>query len=284
MQLSLFEEAAESKVTSFTDWLLVDGNNVMNRAFFIAEKKATELFLKMIIKFQRKYEANIIVFFDKGKGFRKDLLPEYKEGRKEKDPELELQFPIIRDLLSAANIPFFWDELLEADDLIACACNNLPNHKYILSNDKDLFQLIRDDVTPIVKRGKNDVLMTTKLFSEEWGGLKPSQIVDVKALAGDTSDNIKGISGIGDAGAIKIISHFGTVENITLPLPENLNRYKKKFSDFETVSKEMKFFKDIVTLRTTKPLNVIPYEIATHSLSNACKSLGMESIVELLEK
>ncbi|MFY0520589.1 5'-3' exonuclease [Lysinibacillus sp. UGB7] len=294
-QISLFDDFVTDEredKTIRTDWLLIDGNNLLNRAFYATANNkftapdgtptnAVSLFLRMALNYQKQFNTNIVVFFDKGKGFRKKLYPEYKEGRNETPELLERQFPVIREVLTSAGIPYFWNDDLEADDLIGAACNSLSGHKYILSNDKDLLQLIRNDVTVVVRRKNNeDILMTPHQFSLEWDELIPQQIVDIKSLAGDTSDNIKGVPGVGNKGALKIIKHFGCVEKIEMPFPKEIKRYEKKFDD--NGMKEALFAKQLTTLKVDTPLQIKEYEINESGLIKICEKLAMKSIIDLI--
>lgn len=291
-QISLFEEYLVDEKPSYKNWLLIDGNNLLNRTYFatMSGKKlsapdgrpttAAVSFLRMMLNYQMQYKANIAVFFDKGKGFRKQLYPAYKEGRNETPELLVQQFPLMREILTAAEIPYFWNDELEADDLIGAACQSLTGHKYILSNDKDLLQLLKDDVSVIARKGSDDVVMTPALFIQDWEGLSAAQIVDIKALAGDSSDNIPGVQGIGDTGAIKIVKHFGTIENITFPFPSDLKRYEKKFEDGGM--KNALFFKELTTLKVSAPLQLNIYNVNDKGLKAMCKTLAMKSIVDML--
>lgn len=294
IQISLFDDVCtegNSQLKGKNNWLLIDGNNLLNRAYYATEKKmkpapdgtftnGVTMFLKMALNYQNQFNANIVVFFDKGKGFRKKLYPEYKEGRSETPIELVQQFPVIRDVLSAADIPYFWSDDLEADDLIGAACNSLIGHKYVLSNDKDLLQLISEDVTVVVRRKSDDILMTPHQFALEWENLLPQQIVDIKALAGDTSDNIKGVSGVGDKGALGIVKHFGSVERIEKPFPKELKRYEKKF-DGEGMNDAI-FAKQLTTLKVDTPLQIKEYEINASGLIRICEKLEMKSVINLI--
>lgn len=292
-QLALFDvEELEEKETYF-NWVLIDGNNLMNRCYHATANQnmtapdgrptnAVQLFVKMMLNYQKQYQANLAVFFDKGKGFRKKLYPEYKDGRKPKDDRLKLQFPLIREILTAAAIPYFWNDELEADDIISSACNSLPGHKYVISNDADLLQVIRDDVSVIVRKKKDDVIMTPEVFRTEWDGLEPKQVVDIKALAGDSSDNIPGVVGIGDVGAFKLIKHFGKVENISLPFPKELKSNEKKFG--EGVLEKAIFWKKLTTLVSNTPLQIKEYEINKKGLIAICEQLAMKSVINFVNK
>jgi len=124
--------------------------------------------------------------------------------------------------------------------------------------------------------------MTPELFREEWEGLEPQQIVDFKALAGDSSDNLTGVAGIGDKGALKIVQHFKTIEKIALPFPSNLKRYEKYFQgDGINVAG---FFKKITTLISSTPITLSKYDVNIERLIARCEHYGMKSVVSTLMK
>lgn len=294
-QLSLFDmhyDTEKNENSTQENWLLIDGDNLLNRAFHATSHNirlspdgrpfnGVSHFLTMLLNFKSKYNATPFVFFDKGKGFRKDLYPEYKEGRSEKPEMLIPQFPLIREVLTAGGIPYFWDDKLEADDLIASACRTLSGHKYIISNDKDLLQLLREDVTVVARKTKDDVEITPSKFQEMYEGLMPVQITDLKAIAGDSSDNIKGVKGIGDAGAMKFVKHYGNVEEIAkaTEFPSEFSRYAKKMA---VGIEDMLFAKKLTTLVDSKQIQLNNYEVNKDGLSAICDKLTMKPIYHLL--
>lgn len=294
-QLSIFDitvEREKTEPTSQENWVLIDGDNLLNRAFHATSHNiklspdgrptnGVSHFLTMLLNFKSKYNATPLVFFDKGKGFRKILYPDYKEGRSEKPAMLIPQFPLIREVLSAGGIPYFWDDELEADDLIASACQTLNGHKYIISNDKDLLQLVRDDVTVVARKSKDDVEITPSKFREMYEGLLPVQITDLKAIAGDNSDNIKGVKGVGDTGAMKFVKHYGNVEEIAkaTEFPSEFSRYAKKMA---AGIDDMLFAKKLTTLVDNKSIQFNHYEVNKDGLSAICETLAMRSIIYLL--
>lgn len=290
LQMDLFDELIRlnkdgllQEKPLFQDWILVDGNNLINRCYYVTERidsrspdgkliPAVRLALDMVLKFQSQLNAQLVFFFDKGRSFRLNMYPEYKANRKPTPAGLKEQMETLKEVLLHAQIPVYSDEQLEADDLIASAAKNLTGNKYILSNDKDLLQLVSSDVTVIARKGKEDVHYTPERFEGEWG-LKPVQIVDIKALAGDSSDNIKGVPGVGDKGAISIIGHFGSVEAIKMPFPKQLSRYEKYFDD--NGFKAAAFCKQLTTLKVNDFLRVQRYHFSEYGLKSICSSLGI---------
>lgn len=166
----------------------------------------------------KKYHT-IIVTFDVGSGcWRRELYPEYKAKRKETPEDLIPQMQIIREFLTAANIPWYEMPNYEGDDVmgsIASLATFLGYKVEILSNDKDTYQLINDDVTVITKGSKKEkeVIIDAQNV-EEIFQCKPYQIPDMKALTGDSSDNIKGIKGLHFDTAANLLSEYNSIDGI----------------------------------------------------------------------
>lgn len=165
--------------------------------------------------------------------------------------------------------------------LIASFAEQVDGQVFILSNDRDTYQLLTKRVSVIVRKGKVDVIMTPENFCDEYPGLQPRQIVDVKAIAGDKSDNIPGIPGIGDKGALSLIQTFGTVDELIVAdeFPQTLNRYKGKVEDGK---EKAVFFKTLTTLHRDIPIS-IPVDLMNPlKMRESCRKLGMNSILSLL--
>ncbi|MER2005843.1 MAG: 5'-3' exonuclease [Psychrobacillus sp.] len=298
-QMNLFDfMLEESKVikelqTKETNWLLVDGNNLLNRAYYATAQKlmtapdgrytnAVSLFIKMLLSYQKELNAHVAVMFDDGKSYRKDKYPPYKDGRNETPAQLEEQFPLIKEVLNKAEIPVFSDPMYEADDLIASAAQQVEGNIYILSNDRDLYQLISDRVTVIVRKNKEDVHMTPTQFSNDFEGLQPYQIVDLKALEGDKSDNIPGVEGIGGKGAFNLIKAFSSIEELieVKEFPKTLQRYQSKL---ESGKENAVFFKELTTLHTDIPMTLNTYQMNKQACINICESLAIHSVTRILK-
>lgn len=304
-QLSLFgvtssmeirkPEQSKEKPTSTANWLVIDGNNLLNRCYYATAHSPRGIlqspdgrytngivsFLRMMLNYEKSLNARAVVMFDEGKSYRKEIYPEYKDGRKDSPVELKEQFPLLQEILKHANVPVFSNAEYEADDLIASFAEQVEEPVYILSNDKDTYQLITERISVIARKGKIDVFMTPEQFGEEYPGLEPMQIVDVKALAGDSSDNIKGVPGIGDKGAKSLIQYFGTIEKLieAKEFPQPLKRYKTKIDEAKDSAV---FAKKLTTLHRDIPLQ-IPMEIRNNAkLRESCQTLGMNSILSLI--
>jgi len=295
-QLSLFGVTSDLKVKKKEEnWLLIDGNNLLNRCYYATAHSPRGLmqapdgrytngifgFLRMMLTYEKTYQARAVVMFDDGKSYRKKVYPAYKDGRSESPEELKEQFPLLEEILKHANVPVFKNSEFEADDLIASFAEQVEGKVYILSNDRDTYQLITDRVSVIVRKAKVDVVMTPDNFGEEYPGLKPRQIVDVKAIAGDSSDNIPGIPGIGDKGALSLLQTFGTVEEliVAVDFPKTLNRYKVKVAEGRD---KAVFFKTLTTLHRDIPISIPVQYMNPLKLRESCQVLSMNGIISLL--
>lgn len=209
--------------------LLIDGNAIMHRAFHALPpfKTSTNIptgavygFLSMLNKSITDFKpTNVIVLFDTPvKTFRKKMYEKYQAQRPSMDDDLKVQFPNIKEGLDAAGIVHVEKEGFEADDLIGTLSHRLAGKNsrvLIISGDRDILQLVDKNILAVTPQiGFSNI----KIYDEggviEKFGIKPNQIPDFKALAGDPSDNYSGAKGIGPKTAAKLISEFGTVENL----------------------------------------------------------------------
>lgn len=174
------------------------------------------MLLKMI---DEEKPTHMLVAFDKGKTtFRHDTFSDYKGGREKTPPELSEQLPLIRELLDAFRIPYYEIDRYEADDIIGTVAKKAEESGFqvtIFSGDKDLLQLVTKNVAVVLtKKGISTVERYDEALVQETYGLLPEQLIDVKGLMGDSSDNIPGVPGIGEKTALKLIQQFGSVENV----------------------------------------------------------------------
>lgn len=210
--------------------LLVDGYSMVFRAYYAtaytnvmrtsngtatnAIFSFSNMLTKAIDLVNPKY---VLVAFDKGKkNFRHELFAEYKGTRKETPEDLVVQFPIAREFLTAAGIPYVEVDGYEADDIIGSTTRFFPNIEFdILSSDRDLLQLINDTThVLLMKSGISEIRhMDEKQLWEDFQ-LTPTQIIDFKGLSGDVSDNIPGIEKVGEKTAVKLLNTYGTLENV----------------------------------------------------------------------
>lgn len=225
---------------------LVDGNSYIHRAYhalpvMITTKgeqvNAVYGFIRMILKILKKDKPDflIICLDHPSKTFRHAGYADYKATRKETDSELKSQFPIVREFLAAFNVKYFEKEGYEADDLIATIAKKAGENSIktiVVSGDKDILQLV-DDSVEVLNEGKK-ILFTKEKVLEEYG-VNPKQLADVFTIAGDAVDNIKGIKGIGEKTAVKLIAEHGSLENLI----SNTGGLSKKLADDLNSSREL---------------------------------------------
>lgn len=208
--------------------LIVDGNSILNRAFYgirpLSTKDGipTNAIYGMITILKRhldnlKPDYAVVAFDLRAKTFRHLAHDFYKANRKPMPEELALQLPYAKEAVRALGFNVVELEGYEADDVIGTvsriAMNDLDIHSYILTGDRDSLQLINANCSVILVKTKEDILYDTEKFKEDFG-VTPSQFIDVKAIMGDSSDNIPGIAGIGEKGAFKLIADFGSLDEI----------------------------------------------------------------------
>lgn len=209
--------------------LILDANALVHRAFHalpptMMAKDGTPTnavygFTSVLIKVLKEIKpTHIAVCFDVAKKtFRNDIYPEYKATRVKQADELYVQFPIIKKIVNAFNIKIFEKEGYEADDLIGTISKIIEKNTevVILTGDKDTLQLVDDQVHVLTfKKGLSETLEYNSNIVEELIGVRPSQIIDYKALRGDPSDNIPGVKGIGEKTAVEILKEFNSIENL----------------------------------------------------------------------
>ena len=211
-------------------FIIIDGSSLMYRAFFSLPlltssegiyTNAIMGFSNMLGKILTDYKPDCIaVAFDKSrKTFRTDMYEEYK-GQREKTPdELKSQIPLLQEFLEALGIAFIEKDNYEADDIIGTLAKKSAAKGYealIVTGDKDALQLIAPQIkVMLTKRGIMDMqVFDEAAFEEKYAGLKPQKLIDIKALMGDSSDNIPGVPGIGEKTALKLLTQFGDLENL----------------------------------------------------------------------
>lgn len=242
--------------------LLIDGNSVLFRGYYATcygnimktskgvYTNGIYAFANMLNKAIKTIEPDYcVVAFDKAKHtFRHDIAPDYKGGRKETPEELVMQFPLVREMLEAYNIPYLEYDTIEADDIIGSLAKKYDFETSILSSDRDMLQLIDDTTNVLVMRkGMSDIARMDEAALKEEYGLKPYQIIDYKGLAGDKSDNIKGVEGVGDKTAVKLLNDYDTCEGIY----ENIDKIKGKLQEKLILGKDSCFLsKTLATIKT----------------------------------
>lgn len=245
--------------------LLVDGNSIANRAFYALpflsnhEGKpsgAVYGFANILIKLiQEERPSHIIIAFDHArKTFRNEIYSEYKMQRKATPVELLSQFPIIKEMLSSMDITVIEQAGIEADDILGTLSKKYDGFKIILSGDRDLLQLINDNTNVwLTKKGVSEVEKVDEQRLKELYGIKPYQVIEMKALMGDTSDNIPGVKGIGEKTALSLIEKYNDVQNLYDHIDEISGKLKEKLEN----DKDMAFTsKTLATIKTDCELSV----------------------------
>lgn len=243
--------------------LLIDGNSMLFRAYYATlygrmmktsngiPTNAVYGFITMINKALDMVKPDaVFVAWDAGKPtFRHETYTEYKGTRKQLDQELLVQFPIAREYLDSYGITRYECEGIEADDIIGSLAKKYPDvNIHILSSDRDLLQLI-DPTTDVylMKKGITEMEVMNEDKLMETMGIKPCQIIDLKALMGDSADNIPGVKGIGEKTALKLLSEYGTVDNVYEHIDEIKGKLKEKLEN----DKEKAFLsKYLATIKT----------------------------------
>ena len=252
---------------------LIDGHALAFRAFFALRDAGlrssrgeptyavfgfAQILLTMIQEQQPDYVA---VAFDVGRTFRDDLYAEYKAGRAETPEEFHPQLERIQQLVKALNIPIYTAEGFEADDVIGTLSEQAAAQgvaTIILTGDTDTLQLVNDHVrvllaNPYAKGGKTTTMYDEAAVRARYDGLAPAQLADLRGLKGDVTDNIPGVKGIGEKGAINLLNQFGTVENLFDHLDEVPNRYKKALDGQREVAL---FSKRLATIVCNAPVQL----------------------------
>lgn len=210
---------------------VIDGNSLMHRAFHAVPPTMNapdgrptnaifgflNMFLKMIDAFN---PDGVVVAFDKGKPrVRMEMLPQYKAQRPPMDPDLHAQFPMIKELLAALNVPILQSEGWEGDDILGtmarlgeeAGCDML-----LVTGDRDMYQLVTEHVNVVsTRKGLSDVaIMTPESVDDLYHGITPALVPDFYGLKGDTSDNIPGVPGIGSKKASALIAKYGSLDEV----------------------------------------------------------------------
>ena len=225
--------------------ILVDGNNLMFRSYYATAYNGNFMnnsngfptnalfgFTNMMNKIIKEENPQyIIVAFDKGKTFRHEKYDDYKGGRVETPNELKIQFPLAKKLLTAMGIKYYEIDNYEADDIIGTFskfCDDDPDFiGTIVSSDKDLLQLISKDIDIKLLKQKDYIRYNEQSFEAEYG-IKPINVIDLKALMGDSSDNIPGVKGVGEKTALKLLREYGTLDNIYNNIDKISGKLKEK--------------------------------------------------------
>ena len=276
-----------------SELMLIDGHSILNRAFYAippltapdgTPTGAIYGFLNILFKFIDEEKPNkLIVAFDRSEPtFRHEKYKEYKGTRKSMDHDLRVQVPLVKDVLKSMNITIAEKPGYEADDIIGTLSKRMSANGekvVIVSGDKDLLQLLDDNITmknPKTGAGKTTVDTYTPAELYEEYGVTPEEFVDLKALMGDTSDNIPGAKGIGPKTAMPLIAEYHTVENLL----DHIDDIKSK-----STAKKLTESKDnIILSKFLAKIDVdapIETDIDGAKLENLCNDNSMDFLIKL---
>ena len=256
-------------------FVLIDGNSLINRGFYATPPMSSSkgeptnavyafcnMLIKIITDINPKY---MLVAFDRREPtFRHAMFTDYKGTRKPSPPDLHPQIETLKNVLDAMDIKRFELAGFEADDIIGTIAHKFQQvETVIITGDKDSFQLVDDNTCVyFTKRGITELDVYNHLNFKEKMGINPIQIIDLKALMGDSSDNIPGVKGVGEKTAINLIQTYNSIEN----LYENVNEIKGKLFEKLVADKDNSFLsKKLATINTQVPIEgelnsyVFPY-------------------------
>ena len=252
--------------------VIIDGNNLMFRAYYATAYTGNLMQTKtgiytnavyglanMITKIQNDLKPDyLFIAFDKGKKtFRHQMYTEYKSGRAKLPEELGMQIPLVKEYINVLGITQYECDEYEADDLVGSVADKFKNEVdevIVISQDKDLLQLVENKITVgAPKSGVSELVYYSIYNFKELMGIEHTQLTDYKALIGDSSDNLPGVSGVGPKTAQKLLDEYKTLENIF----ENVHNIKGKIQEKLIADKEVSLrTKQLATLIRNIPLDL----------------------------
>lgn len=265
--------------------LLIDGNSILNRAYFALPPlndqegrnvNAVYGFVNILHKVLADYQPDkLVVAFDmRGHNFRKDIYPEYKANRHGMPDDLASQMPILHELLAAMQVTVVEKPGIEADDIIGTVSKAFDGASYVVSGDRDMLQLVSDKVTVLLtKKGVTEVEVVTPDTLQNTYNLTPNQVIEYKALRGDTSDNIPGVRGVGEKTAITLLAKYGNIDT----LYANVDQEKGALHDKLVDGKDMAFIsRQLATIVTSADVE--------YNLDNAFLPVYDQNVKQFMEK
>ncbi len=277
--------------------VLIDGNSLINRAFYamplLTTKDGTPTnavygFMNMFIKMLSDVKPNYVcVAFDlKAPTFRHKIYSEYKGTRKPMPEELRPQIPLLKEVLTLMGVCIMEKEGSEADDIIGTIAKATDVMTYIFTGDKDSFQLV-DNETEVhfTRRGITDVEIYTQQNFKEKMGIDPIQIIQLKALMGDSSDNIPGIPGVGEKTALNLVQTYGNVDNLYAHVDELKGKLKEKVEqnkDLAYLSQTLATIDVNVSIDTDLNKMVMPFPFS-HAVKDKFAQLEFKSLANKTE-
>ena len=228
--------------------VLIDGNSLINRAFYatppLSAKDGTPTnavyaFVNMLVKLigDQKPEYILVAFDRKEPTFRHKMFADYKGTRKPMPDDLRPQIDLLKKVLDAMKIARYEEAGIEADDIIGSMAKRYKDETVIITGDKDSFQLV-DDTTSVcfTRRGISDTELYSAENFKEKTGIEPLQIIDLKSMMGDSSDNIPGIAGVGEKTALSLVEKYGSLENLYVHIDELTGKLKEKVENSKDIA------------------------------------------------
>ena len=277
--------------------ILLDSNSLINRAYYALPNLTNHSgqytgaifgYLNMLLKIVDTYKpTHIIATFDrKSPTFRKQIYEGYKATRKPMPHELASQLAPLKEIIAAMNIPILEMDGYEADDIIGTLAKKFDTQTFIVTGDKDSLQLIDSTTTVLLtKKGISEIAYyDEKALSEE--GLVPSQIIDLKSLMGDASDNIPGVAGVGEKTAKDLLAKYSTLDGVY----EHLDEIKGKLHDKLAENKDTAYLSyELATINTHSPVEItleeakFDYPPFSGEVKRLLKALELTKIIDRLE-
>ncbi len=223
--------------------VLIDGNSLINRAFYAMPLLITKdgtptnavygfmnMFFKMLA--DRKPDYVAVAFDVKAPTFRHEMFKEYKGTRKPMPDELRPQIPLLKEILSIMGVKTYEKAGVEADDIIGTIAKNTSIPTFIYTGDKDSFQLVDNETSVcFTRRGITEIELYNSENFKEKTGIEPRQIIDLKALMGDSSDNIPGVTGVGEKTALELVKNYKDIDNLYAHTDELKGKLKEKIEN-----------------------------------------------------
>ena len=267
-------------------FLIVDGNSLMHRAFHALPPMDYEgvptgaihgflmMLLRVLSEKSPRYAA--VAFDEHAPTFRHTMFEAYKAGRQKTPDELIEQLRLIRDILPTLHLKVFTCVGYEADDIlgtVAAKCTDKGVDTLLLTGDRDALQLVDEGVSLLfTRKGISETILFDPPAVKEYFGFSPAQVTDYKGLAGDSSDNIPGIPGVGEKTAVKLLEEYGSMENVLAHAGEIKGKLGEKIAQN---GESARMSKELATIRRTIPL---PFELSE------CLVSGGEEGIETLQK
>lgn len=256
--------------------IIIDGNSLIHRAYHGMRPLITKDgvcthgvygFLRMLeLLIKKEKPQGLGVAFDVGRTFRHDMYESYKDGRKSTPEDLKSQFPLLKEALNYLGIPVLEARGFEADDILGTVSKIGGENRdniILVTGDKDAFQLIdRNTTLYLTRKGLSQIEKLDEKALEENYGFSPKQVPDIKGLQGDSSDNIKGVIGIGSKTALSLIKEYGSLEEVYRNLDKIKGKVKKNLIDYKD---EAFFSRKLVTIYKDVPID---YNHLEYSIDN----------------